>query len=129
MDVIASSLEFLQSTIQNNPTKELVQILKDDMQHSREQEMRQFNMLCDLIRSNQSHQVPFTDNSDYNAQAIQTPHLVILMLQVFTPHIYYYLTLVLLAANLFKQSHLPFSQQTTTIQGIKAPTPLHLLFS
>ena len=52
---VKRKLMLLQTTIKNDPTKELLQILKDDMQHSREQEMRQFNMLCDLIRSNQSN--------------------------------------------------------------------------
>ena len=75
IDVIASSLELLQSTIKNDPTKELLQILKDDMQHSREQETRQFNMLCELIRSNQSQQLPFAGNPHYNAGAPQQPHI------------------------------------------------------
>ncbi|CAB4032760.1 Hypothetical predicted protein, partial [Paramuricea clavata] len=69
-DVIASSLELLQNTIKNDPTKELLQILKDDMQHSREQEMKQFDLLCGLIRSNQCQQVPFTSNPYSNAQGI-----------------------------------------------------------
>lgn len=52
VDVIASCLELLHTTFKNDPTKELLQILKEDMRHSQEQEMKQFDMLCDLIQSN-----------------------------------------------------------------------------
>ncbi|CAB3988526.1 Hypothetical predicted protein [Paramuricea clavata] len=48
-DVIPRSLQLLQNIIKNDSTKELLQILKDDMQHSREQEMKQFDLLCGLI--------------------------------------------------------------------------------
>ena len=76
-DVIASSLELLQTTIKNDPTKELLQILKDDIQHSREQEMRQFNMSCDLIRSNQSNQVSMHHNNHtfhLQSSSVYPPH-------------------------------------------------------
>ncbi len=100
MDVIASSLELLQTTIKNDPTKELLQILKDDMQHSREQETRQFNLLCDLIRSNQSQQVPFTGNPHYNVQGNYAPQ----QLHIPFPHPN------VQGAYPPQQSHLPFSQ-------------------
>ncbi|CAH3153154.1 unnamed protein product, partial [Pocillopora meandrina] len=43
---MAKAVELLQSTIENDPTKELLQILREDMKQSREQEMRYFQLMC-----------------------------------------------------------------------------------
>lgn len=46
---MAKAVELLQSTFENDPTKELLQILRDDMKQSREQEMRYFQLMCGLL--------------------------------------------------------------------------------
>lgn len=48
-DQVGKALELLQATIDNDPTKDLLQILKEDMKASREQEMRYFQMMCGLM--------------------------------------------------------------------------------
>ena len=48
-DQVDKALELLQATIDNDPAKELLQILKEDMKASREQEMRYFQMMCGLM--------------------------------------------------------------------------------
>ena len=48
-DQLGKALELLQATIDHDPAKELLQILKEDMKASREQEMRYFQMMCGLI--------------------------------------------------------------------------------
>ncbi len=124
MDVIASSLKLLQTTIKNDPTKELLQILKDDMQHSREQETRQFNLLCDLIRSNQSQQVPFTGNPHYNVQGnyapqqLHIPPFLTLMCRVPIPHSSHTCHFL----NLMLKMFIPHSSQTYLflMQSLKA---------
>lgn len=57
-DAVAKSLELLQTTIENDPTKELLQILREDMKHSREEETRHFNLLCGMMTYNQGFHVP-----------------------------------------------------------------------
>ena len=49
---MAKAVELLQSTIENDPTKELLQILREDMKQSREQEMRYFQLMCGLLTPN-----------------------------------------------------------------------------
>ena len=48
-DQVAKALELLQATIENDPAKELLQILKEDMKASREQEMRYFQLMSGLM--------------------------------------------------------------------------------
>lgn len=48
-DQVGKALELLQATIDNDPTKDFLQILKEDMKASREQEMRYFQMMCGLM--------------------------------------------------------------------------------
>ena len=50
-DHVSKALELLQATIDNDPTKELLQFLKDDIKQSREQERMYFQMMCGLISS------------------------------------------------------------------------------
>ena len=47
------TLELLQATIENGPTKELGQMLEEDMKHSREQEMRlpYLHLMCSYVWS------------------------------------------------------------------------------
>ena len=53
-DQVAKAVELLQTTIENDPTRDLLQILKEDMQHSREEEMKFFQMMCGMMTSNPS---------------------------------------------------------------------------
>ena len=77
----------LQTTITNDPTKELLQILREDMQHLWEQEMKQFNMLCDLLRWNKSTS---TGNSYYNALGVCIqPHIPSSQPSMHISHIYF----------------------------------------
>ena len=79
----------LQTTMTNDPTKKLLQILREDMQHLRQQEMKQSNMLCDSLRSNKG---AFTGNSYYNARCMyspQQPHIPSsqpIALSLYSPH-------------------------------------------
>ena len=50
-DEFGKAYELLQATIDNDPVKELLQILKDDMKASQEQEMMYFHMMCGLMNS------------------------------------------------------------------------------
>ena len=116
--------------------------------------MRQFNMLCDLIRSNQSQQMPFAGNPFYNAQgtsAPQQPHIPFSQpdarsnyppQQSYLPF-HYPNSSSMYPQQLYlpfrhpdspsilppQQSHLPFSQPTASTQGMKASPHLKIPFS
>ena len=51
-DHVSKALELLQATIDNDPTKELLQFLKEDIKQSREQERMYFQMMCGFMNSN-----------------------------------------------------------------------------
>ena len=71
-DQVAKALELLQATIDNDPTKELLQILREDMKHSREQEMRYFQMMCGLMTSNGNPNILVNGNPHpYNRPTVQ----------------------------------------------------------
>ena len=62
---LAKTLQLLQTTIENDPTKELVQTSREEMKHSREHGMRYFQLMCSLIASNGNPNMPIHSNLNF----------------------------------------------------------------
>ena len=62
---MAKTLKLIQTTIENDPTKGLMQILRDDMKHSRELEMRYFQLMCGLLAPNGNPNMPLHGNLNF----------------------------------------------------------------
>ena len=52
-DQLTKAVALLNKVIENDPTKEMLQLLREEMKESREQEMRYFQMMCNMITPNQ----------------------------------------------------------------------------
>lgn len=99
------------------------------MQHSREQEMRQFELMCSMIRS---QQVPFTCNPHFTSQDVYAPQqsqrpfpqpnsqgvLETSQMTFSQPNSH--------GAYSSQQLHMPFSQHNS--QGIYVPQQSHMPF-
>ena len=53
-DHLSKAVELLKTAVQNDPTREMIQLMREEMQHSHQQEMRYFQMMCNLMMPNQA---------------------------------------------------------------------------
>ena len=52
---LAKAVELLNTAIENDPTKEMLQLMREEMQQSRQQEVRYLQMICSMVMPNQGN--------------------------------------------------------------------------
>lgn len=67
VDPVLKTVDLLKSVIENDPTKEFIKIMKEEMQQSREQDIRYFQMLCGVMTSH-------TNNTHFPQNQMFVPH-------------------------------------------------------